>query len=55
METNNRSKPISYRILDANGRVVGRVETQRPPALGPGAGTVLLLRDCQRARAPALA
>jgi hypothetical protein len=36
----------TYRILDSQGQLIGRVWAPRDqPALGPGAGTVLLVRD----------
>jgi hypothetical protein len=47
MPTDDGDQPPTYRILDAQGRPIGRV---RPAAgglpLGRGAGTVLLIRDC---------
>jgi hypothetical protein len=48
MSTDDGDQPPTYRILDAQGRPIGRV---RPAAgglpLGRGAGTVLLIRDCR--------
>jgi hypothetical protein len=48
MLTDDGDQPPTYRILDAQGRPIGRV---RPVAgalpLGRGAGTVLLIRDCR--------
>ena len=53
MPTDDGDQPPTYRILDAQGRPIGRVraETGETP-LGRGAGTVLLIRD-GRTRAPA--
>ncbi|HEY8105975.1 MAG TPA: hypothetical protein VIE46_07685 [Gemmatimonadales bacterium] len=54
MRTTNTDDATDYRMLDSNGRLLGRVQApEGPPSLGPGAGTVLLLRDCPSARPPA--
>jgi hypothetical protein len=46
MGTRRSEEPTSYRILDTDGRVLGRVQSPVGlPPLGPGAGTILLLRD----------
>jgi hypothetical protein len=47
MRTTSTDESTEYRILDSNGRLLGRVQApEGPPSLGPGAGTVLLLREC---------
>ncbi len=51
MRTNDTDESASYRILDSNGRLLGRVQApEGPPSLGPGAGTVLLVRERVAAR-----
>ncbi len=46
MRTDQGDDSRTYRILDSHGQLIGRVWAPRDqPALGPGAGTVLLLRD----------
>lgn len=51
MRTTNSDDSTDYRILDSNGRLLGRVQASEGPlSLGPGAGTVLLLRECPPAR-----
>jgi hypothetical protein len=52
MRTDHNDDSRTYRILDCRGQLIGRVWAPRDePALGPGAGTVLLMRD----RNPSLA
>ena len=47
MRTKSTDESTDYRILDGDGRLLGRVQApEGPPSLGPGAGTVLLLREC---------
>lgn len=47
MPTDDGHAP-TYRILDAQGRPIGRVRVPSGgPPLGRGAGTVLLIRDCR--------
>jgi hypothetical protein len=51
MRTTNTDDSADYRILDSDGRLLGRVlASEGPPSLGPGAGTVLLLRERPPAR-----
>ena len=51
MRTDHGDDSRTYRILDSHGRLIGRVWAPRDqPTLGPGAGTVLLLRDCPPVR-----
>ncbi len=51
MRTNDADESASYRILDTNGWLLGRVQApEGPPSLGPGAGTVLLVREPVPAR-----
>ena len=51
MRTNDADESAGYRILDTNGRLLGRVQApDGPPSLGPGAGTVLLVREPVPAR-----
>jgi hypothetical protein len=53
MPTDDGDDSRTYRILDSHGQVIGRVSAPRDqPALGPGAGTVLLVRDRNPGFAP---
>jgi hypothetical protein len=46
MRTDHGDDLRTYRILDSHGQLIGRVRAPRDqPALGPGAGTVFLVRD----------
>jgi hypothetical protein len=46
MPTDDGDRPPTYRILDAQGRPIGRVRVAAGGLpLGRGAGTVLLIRD----------
>jgi len=46
MPTDDGDQPPTYRILDAQGRPIGRVRVAAGGLpLGRGAGTVLLIRD----------
>jgi len=46
MPTDDGDQPPTYRILDAQGRPIGRVRAAAGGLpLGRGAGTVLLIRD----------
>ena len=58
MRCDDADRPATYRILDHQGRLIGRVRApQGQPSLGRGAGTVLLVRErnpgpaCGRERA----
>ena len=53
MRTDHGDDSRTYRILDSHGQLIGRVWAPRDqPALGPGAGTVLLVRDRNPGFAP---
>jgi hypothetical protein len=46
MPTDDGDEPSTYRILDCEGRPIGRVRfAEGGLPLGRGAGTVLLIRD----------
>jgi hypothetical protein len=46
MRCDDADRPATYRILDHQGRLIGRVRApQGQPSLGRGAGTVLLVRE----------
>ncbi len=46
MPTDDGDQPPTYRILDCEGRPIGRVRApEGGPPLGRGAATVLLIRD----------
>jgi hypothetical protein len=46
MPTDDGDEPFTYRILDCEGRPIGRVRgVEGGMPLGRGAGTVLLIRD----------
>ena len=46
MPTDDGDEPSTYRILDCEGRPIGRVRVaEGGTPLGRGAGTVLLIRD----------
>ena len=48
MPTDDGDQPPTYRILDAQGRPIGRVRLAAGGLpLGRGAGTVLLIRECR--------
>jgi hypothetical protein len=53
MPTDDGDQPPTYRILDAQGRPIGRVRLAVDGLpLGRGAGTVLLIRECRTGLRP---